>query len=73
MAAVADKLAKILAELRRNPKNVRFADLLLVCRHFFGEPRSHGTSHYVFKMPWPGDPRVNIQDKGGKAKPGERS
>ena len=20
-------------------------------------------------MPWPGDPRVNIQDKGGKAKP----
>ena len=43
MAAVADKLAKILAELRRNPKNVRFADLLLVCRHFFGEPRSHGT------------------------------
>ena len=69
MAAVADKLAKILAELRRNPKNVRFADLLLVCRHFFGEPRSHGTSHYVFKMPWPGDPRVNIQDKGGKAKP----
>jgi hypothetical protein len=23
----------------------------------------------VFKMPWPGDPRVNIQNKGGKAKP----
>jgi hypothetical protein len=22
----------------------------------------------VFKTPWPGDPRVNIQDKGGKAK-----
>ena len=27
------------------------------------------TSHYVFKMPWSGDPRVNVQNKGGKAKP----
>ena len=50
-----DKLAKLLAEMRRNPNNVRFADLLFVCRQFFGEPRSQGTSHYVFKMPWPGD------------------
>jgi hypothetical protein len=23
----------------------------------------------VFKTPWPGDPRVNIQNKGGMAKP----
>jgi len=69
MCDVTDKLAKILAEMRRNPNNVRFADLLFACRHFFGEPRSQGTTHYVFKMPWPGDPRVNIQDKGGKAKP----
>ncbi|MEV6344646.1 toxin HicA [Actinoplanes sp. NPDC051851] len=66
---MADRLAKILAEMRRNPNNVRFADLLFGFRHYFGEPRSQGTSHYVFKMPWPGDPRVNIQDKGGKAKP----
>lgn len=66
---VVDKLAKILAAMRRNPNNVRFADLLFVCRHYFGEPRLQGTSHYVFKMPWPGDPRVNIQDKAGKAKP----
>lgn len=64
------KLAKILAAMRSNPANVRFADLLYVCREYFGEPRksSGGTSHYVFKMPWPGDPRVNIQDAGGKAK-----
>jgi hypothetical protein len=26
------------------------------------------SSHAVFKMPWPGDPRVNIQDSKGKAK-----
>ena len=23
----------------------------------------------MFKTPWPGDPRVNIQDEKGKAKP----
>lgn len=40
-----------------------------VCVHFFGEPRQSGTSHAVFKTPWPGDPRVNIQmAKDGKAK-----
>jgi hypothetical protein len=27
-----------------------------------------GTSHAVFKTPWPGDPRVNIQGAKGKAK-----
>ena len=31
-------------------------------------PRSHGTSHAVFRTPWPGDPRVNIQNDHGKAK-----
>lgn len=34
------------------------------------EPRQSGTSHAVFKTPWPGDPRVNIQrSRGGEAKP----
>ncbi len=29
-----------------------------------------GTSHYPFKMPWQGEPRINLQKgKGGKAKP----
>jgi hypothetical protein len=66
---VTDRLAKVLSDMRRSPANVRFIDLLLVCRHYFGEPRSQGSSHHVFKMPWPGDPRVNIQDRGGRAKP----
>ncbi|MFC1746390.1 toxin HicA, partial [Candidatus Riflebacteria bacterium] len=26
------------------------------------------TSHQVYKTPWPGDPRVNIQNSRGKAK-----
>ena len=60
---------KILEQLRREPTNVRFVDLRKVCEAFFGEPRQNGTSHLIFKMPWPGDPRVNIQDAGGKAKP----
>lgn len=66
---MADRVARILAAMRANPSNVRFDDLLLVCTTFFGEYRLNGTSHYVFKMPWPGDPRVNIQDAHGKAKP----
>lgn len=60
---------KILNQMRKEPANVRFADLRKVCELFFGEPRQNGTSHLVFKMPWLGDPRVNIQDAGGKAKP----
>jgi hypothetical protein len=59
---------RTVAELRKNPKNVRFTDLCKVCDHFFGEPRTKGTSHRVYKMPWAGDPRVNIQDHRGKAK-----
>jgi hypothetical protein len=59
---------KILEAMRRTPKNVRFADLLKVCVEHLGEPRQRGTSHAVFKTPWPGDPRVNIQESKGKAK-----
>jgi hypothetical protein len=59
---------KILEGMRRSPKNVRFSDLFRVCVEHFGEPRQRGTSHAVFKTPWPGDPRVNIQSEKGKAK-----
>lgn len=60
---------KILEQIRREPVNVRFADLMKVCETFFGKPRQHGTSHAIFKTPWPGDPRVNIQNAKGRAKP----
>jgi hypothetical protein len=43
--------------------------LIGICEAFFGEPRQNGTSHLIFKMPWQGDPRVNVQDAAGKAKP----
>jgi hypothetical protein len=60
---------KILDQMRHEPTNVRFSDLRKVCESFFGEPRHHGSSHMIFKTPWSGDPRVNIQDANGKAKP----
>ena len=60
---------KILEQMRREAANVQFADLMKVCETYFGKPRQHGTSHAIFKTPWPGDPRVNIQNAKGRAKP----
>ncbi len=55
--------------MRENAANVAYNDLYKVCVQHFGKPRQGGSSHAVFKMPWAGDPRVNIQNKKGKAKP----
>ncbi len=54
--------------MRQNPKGIRFADLCKVCDHYFGNPRQKSSSHRVYKTPWQGDPRVNIQNAKGKAK-----
>lgn len=62
-------VAKILAQMRANPSNIRYEDLAKACEHYFGPSRTSGGSHAVFKTPWPGDPRVNIQNDHGKAKP----
>ena len=51
-----------------NPKNVKFKDLLQLCKQYFGEPRIAG-SHHIFKTPWKGRPFVNIQKAGNMAKP----
>ena len=39
-----------------------------MCDDYFGEPRQRGSSHRIYKTPWPGDPRVNIQNAKGVAK-----
>ena len=62
-------LAKILRQMSENPSGVRFTELRRVCEHYFGKPRRGEGSHCIFKTPWPGDPRVNIQNRKGKAKP----
>jgi len=51
-----------------NPKNVKFDDLLKICTKYFGTPRVSG-SHHIFKTPWKGDPRINIQKEDKMAKP----
>ena len=62
------QIKKLIDQFQNNPKDVRFADLVKVCNYYFGEPRQKGTSHCLYKTPWAGDPRVNIQEKNGKAK-----
>jgi hypothetical protein len=60
---------KLVARMRANASGVRFADLAKVCDEFFGPPRTTSGSHCVYRTPWRGDPRVNIQNHHGEAKP----
>jgi hypothetical protein len=62
------KIDKLLEKARKSPKNLKFTEICDICGHFFGEPRQSGTSHRIYKTPWQGDPRVNIQNSKGKAK-----
>ena len=61
-------IEKLLKQIKGNPKGVQFSDLCKICKHYFGKPRQSGSSHRIYKTPWQGDPRVNIQNKNGKAK-----
>jgi hypothetical protein len=65
MGGVSD----ILVLMRRSPAGVRFRDACKVADAYFGTARQKGTRHRVWKMPWAGDPRVNLQDFAGMAKP----
>lgn len=60
-------IEKIVKRMRDNPKDIRFDDLCKVCDYYFGEPRTKG-SHSIYKTPWQGDPRINIQNDNGKGK-----
>jgi hypothetical protein len=62
------KIDEIITGMRQNPKSVRFSNLCKVCDYFFGEPLQRTGSHRVYKTPWQGDPRINIQNNKGKAK-----
>jgi hypothetical protein len=62
------KIDALVNHMRENPHSIRFKELEKVCEHFFGKPRQKSTSHQVYKTPWPGDPRVNIQNDHGQAK-----
>jgi len=58
----------LIKRIRRNPKGIRFRDLRKVCDHYFGAPRLRSGSHRIYKTPWLGDPRINIQNAKGMAK-----
>jgi hypothetical protein len=62
-------IRKIIEQTRTEPANVRFTDLRSICEEYFGPPRQRGTRHLIFRTPWTGDPRINIQRAGDKAKP----
>jgi hypothetical protein len=62
------KLRDIVAKMRHNPKGIAFNDLCKVCDFYFGEARQSGSSHRIYRTPWQGDPRVNIQNDKGMAK-----
>ena len=64
-----EAVAVIVLQMRNNARVVRFDDLCRVCDHYFGPARQKGSSHRIYRTPWPGDPRVNIQNVRGKAKP----
>lgn len=63
-----DRIDQLVKNIRNTPGNVKFSDLCKVCEHYFGAARQMGTSHRIYKTPWIGDPRVNIQDNKGMAK-----
>jgi hypothetical protein len=62
-----DSIDNLVKRWEKNPQNVGFKDLCRICDHYFGEARLKG-SHRVYKTPWQGDPRINIQNDNGKAK-----
>ena len=59
-------IENIIQQMMRNPKGVRFTDLCKVCDYYFGEARLK-SGHHIYKTPWQGDPRINIQNRKGKA------
>ncbi len=61
-------LTVILDRMRNNPAGVRFGEICRICDHYFGQARQASGSHRVYKTPWIGDPRVNIQNHKGYAK-----
>ncbi|WP_448808909.1 toxin HicA [Agromyces bauzanensis] len=61
---------KIEQKARKSPKSITFAEACALAEAHFGPARKGSGSHVaIYKMPWQGDPRINLQRaEGGKAK-----
>ncbi|PVZ83535.1 toxin HicA [Serratia sp. S1B] len=55
------ELSNVIESLHQRQANIKFQELVKICNRWFGAPRTSSGSHKVYSMPWPGDPRVNIQ------------
>lgn len=62
------RIETILEAMRENPGGIRFKELARVCDEYFGRPRKARGGHRIYRVPWPGNPRVNIQNDQGMAK-----
>ena len=58
----------VVQKMKQNHKGIRFTDLCKVCDHYFGDARQKSSSHRIYKTPWVGNPRVNIQNDKGQSK-----
>ena len=45
-------LDQLIEQLRNIPKNIRYVDLLKLCKQYFGEPKQTSSTHTVFITPW---------------------
>ncbi|MBN2568863.1 MAG: toxin HicA [Deltaproteobacteria bacterium] len=62
------KIEDILTQMKNSPSDVWFSDLSKVGIYYFGQARQKKGSHHVYKTPWKGNPRINIQNNKGRAK-----
>jgi len=58
----------LIIELEEKEKNTKFSRLISICEEMFGGRRISG-GHHIFKTPWQGDARINLQKVGNMAKP----
>ena len=65
---MTEKIDEIVERIKENTSNVRFGELCKICEYYFGPPRQSGSSHMIYRTPWEGNPRINIQDDHGRAK-----
>lgn len=63
------RIDKLERAARSAPHSISFTDAVTLATAYFGSPRQGSGSHTaIFKMPWQGDPRINLQSKNGQAK-----
>jgi len=65
---MTEKIDEIVERIKENASNVRFGELCKICEYYFGRARQSGGSHRIYRTPWEGNPRINIQDEHGRAK-----